>query len=69
MCLIYFGAKWHFNVDINESVDHFLWILTYEEGGGQVSNLEPNDQGVKVGEGWISVEPVLLLPFAGLPSK
>jgi hypothetical protein len=49
MCLIYFGAKCPFDVDINESADPFKWILKYEEGGGQYNNLEPYDPLVKVG--------------------
>ncbi len=45
------GAKWHFAIDINESVDPFKCILKYERGGGQYINLEPYVQAVKVGGG------------------
>jgi hypothetical protein len=45
------GAKWHFAIDINESVNPLKWILKYERGGGQDSILEPYDQAVKVGGG------------------
>ncbi len=58
--LIYFGAKWRFDVDIDESVDPFHWILKYKKGGGQDSSLEPNVQVVRVGEGWVNSEQVLL---------
>jgi hypothetical protein len=39
------GTTWHFDLDINESMDLFMWILKY--GGG----LEPYDQWVKEEEG------------------
>jgi len=57
------GAKWPFDVDINESADPFKWILKCQEGGGQDDNLEPYDQVIKEGEGWVGLEPVLLTIF------
>ncbi len=45
---IYFGAKWSFDVDINEYVDPSQWILKYKGGGSQDSSLV-----VKMGEGWV----------------
>ncbi len=35
-------------------------ILKYGRDEGQDSGLEPYDQVVKVGEGWVDLEPVLL---------
>jgi len=35
-------------------------ILKYKEDRGQDRNLEPYDQVVKVGVGWVDLEPLLL---------
>jgi hypothetical protein len=48
------------DVGISESVDPLNWILKYGGGGGQDSNLEPYNQVVKVGEGWVDLDPGLL---------
>jgi hypothetical protein len=55
MCLIQTGTKWRFDID-NESVDSFKQILKYGGDGGQ--DLESYNQMVKVGEGWVDLEPV-----------
>jgi hypothetical protein len=38
-------------------MDLLYWILKYKGGGGQNSNFEPYNQAVKVGEGWVYLEP------------
>ncbi len=48
-------STWRFVIEIGTSVDPKI-----DGGGNQDSNLEPYDQVVKVGEGWIDLEPVLL---------
>jgi hypothetical protein len=55
------GAKWQFDVDINELLDPVEWILKYKRGGNQDSNLEPYDQAVKMGEGWIDLESLFII--------
>jgi hypothetical protein len=35
------------------------WILKYRRGGGQDSNFEPYSLVVKLGEGWVDLEPLL----------
>jgi hypothetical protein len=51
------APKWHFAVEVCGSVK---WILKYDGGKSQDSSLESYDQVVKVGEGWVDLEPVLL---------
>jgi hypothetical protein len=34
-------------------MDPLKWRLKYRGGGDQYSNLDPYDQVVKVGEGWV----------------
>ncbi len=41
-------------------MDLLRLIQKYSWGGGQDSNLKPYDQVVKVGEGWVDLEPVIL---------
>ncbi len=53
--------KWRFDVDINRSVDPRKWILKEDGGGSQDSSLEPYDQAVKVREGWVDLEPIVLV--------
>ncbi len=58
--------NWHqqrfdVDVDIHESIAPLKWILKYQRAGSQDSNLEPYDQVVKVEEGWVDLEPVLLI--------
>ncbi len=42
-------STWHFDVDINESVDPLKWILKYGKGGSQESDLELYNQVLKGG--------------------
>ncbi len=60
--------NWCFDVDINESLDPVSGSLNMKRGGSQDSNLELYDQVVKVGEGWVELEFVLLI-IAGLPNE
>jgi hypothetical protein len=61
MCFRKIGAKWHFDIDIIESVavDLLQWTLILSSGG-QDSYIELYNQVVKVGEGWIELVPALL---------
>ncbi len=49
-------------------MDSVEWTLKYKMGGSQDSNLEPYNRVVKVGEGWVDLEPVRL-NTAGLPNE
>ncbi len=51
--------KWCFVIEIGRSVDPSSGSLNNMGEERQVS-LEPDDQVVKVGEGWVDLEPVLL---------
>jgi hypothetical protein len=64
---IYFGTKWCFDVDINESGNPGQQILKYKGGGSQDSSLDLCDQVVKVGEGWMKQK--LWSHKAGLPNE
>jgi hypothetical protein len=61
-----FKINWHqmgFDMDIGDSVNLLKWIVKYRGGGGQDSNLELYNQEVKVGEGWLDLEPLFLTIF------
>jgi hypothetical protein len=53
--------RWHFDIDINRSANPRKWILKQDGGGSQDSSLEPYDQVFKESEGWVDLEPVLLV--------
>ncbi len=52
--------KWRFDAEIGRSVDPWKWILKYDGGRSQDSGLDPYNQVVKVGVGWVDLEPVLI---------
>ncbi len=51
--------KWHCIIEIDRSVDPSGGSLNNMGEGRQVS-IEPYEQVVKVGKGWVDLEPVLL---------
>jgi len=53
--------RWHFDIDINRSANRRKWILKQDGGGSQDSSLEPYGQVFKESEGWVDLEPVLLV--------
>jgi hypothetical protein len=46
-------------------MDLLKWILKYKGGKDQDINIEPYNQVVKVGEGWVDLKPVLLTILLG----
>jgi hypothetical protein len=50
---IYFGAKWRFDIDINDCVNLGQWILNYKWDGANIVALTCVTKWSKVGEGWV----------------